>query len=922
MLLNNGEFTSFKRRSEYKLVKNPLEKNSPPDETEFYKYTIQETFEKLETRKEGLTEAEAKKRHQQYGPNELVEEEKTTPLDILINQFRSILILILIAAAAVSGFILHEYTDMAVILIIVVLNSVIGFIQEYRAEQAVEALKQMVSPQCRVIRDNTTKEIPATEIVPGDILVIEQGDRIPADARLTNTVNLKIDESPLTGESTTVTKKPDTLQEETPLAQRDNMVYMGTHSTYGRGKAVITNIGMSTEFGNIAKMIQTIEEEESPLKKKTEKLGRQLGAIALIGTIMVFVVNYLSGITFVQSFMSAVSLAVSAIPEGLPTVLVITLSLGARRMARQNAIIRKLNSVETLGTTTVICSDKTGTITKNEMTVRQVKTENNNVDITGQGYTKEGQFIKDGDTVKPKENPELDLILKTGLLCNNSSIAQDPDIGPYITGDPTEGAILIAAVKSGLIPEQVEKENPRIYEFPFDSSRKMMSTINQTDNGVRVFAKGAPEVILEKSNRLYSENEVKELTREDREKINDRVEEMAEKALRVLAFAYKETNKKEEYEQEDTELDLVFIGLMGMMDPPREEVSEAIQLCKKAGIRPVMITGDHEDTAVAIAKEVGIITESNHNAVTGMDLSSMTDSELEDTVDHVSVYARVSPEHKVRIAQAFRSNGNIVAMTGDGVNDAPAIKAADIGVAMGIKGTDVSKEAADMVLADDNFASIVGAVEQGRIIYDNIRKFMRFMISSNFDEIIVITSFVLAGLPMPFLPVMILWLNLVTDGPPAIALSMDIPTDDLMSIPPRDPDEGILHGMYLFIAAYVVLQSSSTSATFLWKYIIQGASLEASRTAAFMQACIFELVVVWNCRSEKHNVLKTGLNNRYLLAASIIGGILTIALTYVPFLQNVFHTVPLTLQDWIWVFGTSLLGFLVLPELFFRNKEN
>ena len=896
--------------------------DSPTDDVNFYRCSTQETYQKLETREEGLTEDEAKKRYKKYGPNEIVEEKKTTALEIFVNQFKSILILILIAAAAVSGFILHEYTDMAVILIIVVLNSIIGFIQEYRAEQAVEALKQMVSPKCKVIRNDTIQEIPADRIVPGDILVIEEGDRIPADARLTNAVNLKIDESPLTGESTTVTKKPEIIKEETPLAQRTPMAYMGTHATSGRGKAIITTTGMSTEFGNIAKMIQSIEEETSPLKKKTEKLGRQLGVIALVGCIMVFIVDYLNGISLVNSFLSAVSLAVSAIPEGLPTVLVITLSLGAQRMARQNAIVRKLNSVETLGTTTVICSDKTGTITKNEMTVRQVETENNSIDITGEGYTRDGKFIENGDKIKPRRNFELELILKTGLLCNNSSIVEDPEIGPYITGDPTEGAILIAAVKSGLIPEKVEKENPRVWEFPFDSRRKMMSTINETENELRVYAKGAPEVILEKSNQIYSDGAIIELTEKHREEIKDKVEELAERALRVLAFAYKETEKQDEYQQEETESDLIFIGLMGMMDPPREEVPAAIELCRKAGIRPVMITGDHEDTAVAIAREVGIITEGDSDSVTGMELSEMTDAELSNIVDKVSVYARVSPEHKVRIAQALRSKGNIVAMTGDGVNDAPAIKAADIGVAMGIKGTDVSKEAADMVLADDNFASIVKAVEQGRIIYDNIRKFMRFMISSNFDEMIVISSFVLAGLPMPFLPVMILWLNLVTDGGPAIALSMDKPTDDLMSIPPRDPKEGILHGMYLFIAAYVVLQSGSTAATFIWKYLIQGASLAASRTTAFMQACIFELVVVWNCRSENHNVLRTGFNNRYLLAATLIGGLLTISLSYVPFLQNVFHTVPLTLQDWAWIFGISLTGFLVLPELFFRNKEN
>jgi len=903
------------------LEKTPYDQNGLLDNENFYRYTVEETYNKLVTREKGLSDSEVEQRHQRYGPNELREERKTTPIEIFLNQFKSILILILIAAAGVSGFILHEYTDMVVILVIVVLNSIIGFIQEYRAEQAVEALKRMVSPQSTVIRGGSVVKIDASEIVPGDIIVIEEGDRIPADARLIEAVNLKIDESPLTGESTTVTKKPDIIPDETPLAQRKNMVYMGTHATYGRGRAVITSTGMSTEFGNIAKMIQSIEDESSPLKKKTEKLGRQLGAVALVGCIIVFIVDYLNGISFVNSFLSAVSLAVSAIPEGLPTVLVITLSLGAQRMARSNAIIRKLNSVETLGTTTVICSDKTGTITKNEMTVRRVETENNSVDITGEGFTQKGQFISNGSKVKPMSDPELELILKTGLLCNNSAIAEDPDIGAYITGDPTEGAILIAAVKSGLIPESVEKENPRVWEAPFDSQRKMMSTINKSGSGLIAYAKGAPEVILDKSSHVMVNSSKRELTEKRRAEIRNKVEDMAERALRVLAFAYKNIEEQDDYDQENVESNLVFIGLMGMMDPPREEVPSAIQLCRDAGIRPVMITGDHKDTAVAIAREVGIISDEDRTAVTGMELSEMSDAELARVVNDVSVYARVSPEHKVRIAQALRDNGNIVAMTGDGVNDAPAIKAADIGVAMGIKGTDVSKEAADMVLADDNFASIVRAVEQGRIIYDNIRKFMRFMISSNFDEMIVISSFVIAGMPMPFLPVMILWLNLVTDGGPAIALSMDKPTDDLMSVPPRDPKEGVLHGMYLFIAAYVFLQSGTTAATFIWKYVLQGASLAASRTTAFMQACIFELIVVWNCRSEKHNVLRTGFNNRYLLAATLIGGALTVSLCYVPFLQDVFSTVPLATEDWIWVFGTSLLGFLVLPEIFFREKK-
>ncbi|TFH19248.1 cation-translocating P-type ATPase [Candidatus Bathyarchaeota archaeon] len=891
------------------------------NENNYYNLTIEETFNRLNTSESGVSDDEAKSRLEAYGLNELVEEKKTTPFEIFLSQFKSILIVILVIAAGISGLILHEYTDMAVILVIVILNAVIGFVQEYRAEKAVEALKKMVSPSSRVIRGGAMKEIPANMVVPGDILVIQDGDRIPADARLIDANSLKMDESPLTGESSAVTKKTEKLDENTPLAQRFNMLYMGTHSVYGRGTAVITSTGMNTEFGNIAELIQSIEEENSPLKQKTESLGRQLGLIALVGCIIVFVVDYFNGIGFTDSFMSAVSLAVSAIPEGLPTVMVITLSLGAQRMARSNAIIRKLNSVETLGTTTVICSDKTGTITKNEMTVRQIDTLSQSIFITGEGFVPIGRFNLGDERIQPQQSPELNLILETGLFCNDSSIIQDDEIGPYITGDPTEGAILMAAIKAGIYPEELAKKNPRVWEAPFDSVRKMMSTVNSTDGGSRVHAKGAPEVIIGRCNRVYIDGRIDQLSDEQFWKIQKQIKEMGEKAMRVLAFAYKDNGDMVDFSQEAVETDLVFIGLMGMIDPPRDEVPQAIRLCKKAGIRPVMITGDHKTTAIAIAREVGIIDGDDSSAITGSELDELSEDELLDIVDHVSVYARVSPEHKVKLAQALRKRGNIVAMTGDGVNDAPAIKAADIGIAMGIKGTDVTKEAADMVLADDNFASIVKAVEQGRVIYDNIRKFMRFMVSSNFDEMIVISTFVLVGLPVPFLPVMILWLNLVTDGGPAIALSMDEPTDDLMSIPPRNPKDGILHGMYLFIAAYVVLQSVTMAGTFLWKYVVQGASLEIARTVTFMQVCMFELVVVWNCRSEKHSVFRTGFNNKYLLLSTILGGLLTASLCYVPFLQDMFNTVPLSLQDWGWVMGTSLIGLLVLPEVFFRQKK-
>jgi len=888
----------------------------------YHALTNEEILFSLNTRRNGLSEEESQNRIKIYGENKLEEVKRSSIALLFLSQFKSVLIVILIVAALISGFILNEKLDMYVILVIVVMNAVIGFIQEYRAEKAVEALKKMVSPEAIVVRDSKERRIKAELVVPGDIVRISEGDRIPADGRLLQAINLRIDEAPLTGESTSVQKNTETLEVNTPISERSNMVFTGTHVTYGRGVVVITATGMETEFGKIAGMISTIDETPPPLKRKTEKLGQILGITALAGCILVFLIDYLSGIPLTESFLTSISLAVSAIPEGLPAVLVITLSLGARRMAQQNAIMRKLASVETLGTTTIICSDKTGTITKNEMTVKKIYVDNQYIEVTGAGYHPSGKFLRDGEEIKISEHEGLNLLLKIGLLCNNSRLEFEEELGHYLIGDPTEGALLVAAVKAGFNPEEVEEQHSRLSEIPFDSTRKRMSTIHETPKGMKVvYVKGAPEVILSLSTRLYTDGVEEDLTDDLREIILAQTREMGAQALRVLAVAYKDIeNFSENVSQDDIERELVFTGLIGMMDPPRDEVREAIDLCMRAGIRPVMITGDHALTALSIAREVGIVRDDDSGSLSGHELQSMSDDELEKAVGQISVFSRVSPEHKVRVAQAFKRRGEIVAMTGDGVNDAPAIKAADIGVAMGIKGTDVTKEAADMVLGDDNFATIVKAVEGGRIIYDNIRKFMRYLISSNFDEMLVISSFVMIGLPIPLTPVMILWLNLVTDGGPAVALSMDVPTDDLMSLPPRDPAEGILHGLRLFILAYVAIQSGTIAATFVWKYVIQGSPLEVARTAAFMQACIFELVVVWNCRSERHNAFKVGfLTNRYLLLSVIAGLVLTISLCYVPMLQKMFNTTPLGLYDWIWISLSSLLGLLVLPEVFIKR---
>ncbi len=898
------------------------------DKKNWHSIDIESVFDDLSTGSRGLDEEEAQSRLEKYGLNELREETRVTPLELFLDQFKSALVLILIASAIISAYIAmrngEPLIDTYVILAIVIMNSVLGFVQEYRAEKAIEALKKMVSPHVIVFRDGREKSIDSKELVPGDVILLEAGSRIPADARLLEAVNLRVDESSLTGESTPVAKRMGVLPSELGISDRVNTIFTGTLVTGGRSVAVVIETGMNTEFGKIAGMVQSVDVEPPPLKQKMEKLGRMLCVIAIVLCIFVFFTGVVRQLDLEEMFMTSVSLAVSAIPEGLPAVLTITLALGVTQMTRRNAIVRKLASVETLGSTTIICSDKTGTLTRNEMTVVNITSGDRFISVTGAGYDPKGEFNLGDDVIDPIEDKDLELLLRIGYL-NNDAHLQDNDGAWGIFGDPTEGALTVLGAKAGF-SEELKEEYPRKGEFPFDSTRKMMSTIHLTPDGYNVaYVKGAPETILSRSEYIQEKGVVRPLSDVDRERILKKMQNMAGDALRVLAMSYKEMPAElENNEMEEVESGLTYVGMVGMIDPPRDEVLPAIQTCKAAGIKTVMVTGDHRLTAVAIAKQIGMLEEENPESVmTGVELENTSDDELDEIVENITVFARVSPEHKVRIAQSLKRRGHIVAMTGDGVNDAPALKTADIGIAMGITGTDVAKEASDMVLEDDNFATIVSAVESGRIIYDNIRKFLRYMISSNFDEMLVISTFVLMGFPSPFLPTMILWLNLVTDGGPAVALSMDTPTEDLMSVPPRNPKHGVLHGMTLFIAAYVILQSGTTAATFYWKYAIQGSPLNVARTAAFMQACIFELMVVWNCRSERHNAFKVGFfTNKYLLISSLGGIVLTISLCYVPFLQVMFKTVPLGIYDWLWIFSSSLLGFLVLPEIFFRTHEH
>lgn len=892
---------------------------------------IEMVLESLETGPNGISNEEAKRRLEIYGSNELREEKRVTPFEIFIGQFKSILVIILILSAIVSAYISmrrgEAYTDTYVILAIVIINAILGFIQEYRAEKAVEALKKMVAPHVIALRDGHEGSIDSKDLVPGDVILLDAGSRIPADARLIEAVTLRVDEAALTGESTPVVKRPGTLKPEVGVSDQNNMVFMGTNVTGGRAVAVITDTGMNTQFGKIAGMVQAVEMEDPPLRKKMEKMGRQLGIISVVLTVFVFLIGFLVHEADLETmFMMAVSMAVSAIPEGLPAVLTITLALGVSRMARQKSIVRKLASVETLGSTTVICSDKTGTLTRNEMTVNHISYNDGVVSVTGAGYNPKGDFKIGGIPIEPKADNQLQLLLQIGALCNDAHL-QESSEGWVILGDPTEGALVVAAAKAGIWQEELRKIYPRIGEVPFESARKRMSTVHMTpDGGKVVYVKGAPEVILGRSIKISEEGIVRTLNEGDRERVLSATREMAGEALRVLAMAYKEIPLTVgEFEAEQIESDLTFVGLVGMIDPPRDEVPSAIRVCRRAGIRSVMVTGDHKLTAVAIAKEIGLLQGETANSVlTGEDLSEMTEDALDEVIEDVKVFARVSPEHKMRIAESLKRHGHIVAMTGDGVNDAPALKASDIGVAMGIKGTDVTKEASDMVLEDDNFATIVRAVEGGRHIFDNITKYLRLMLAANFDEFIEITVVTMLGLPLPFLPIHVLWVNLVTDGLPAVALSVDPKDPELMRYPPRDPNEGLLTRFWRFIVFAAIIDFVSDFIPFMWVYSTTGDPVHA-RTVAFTSIVFFEFFLAYQSRSETHHIFALGWKgltaNKMLFISVTVSLILQFAIIYLPPLQKAFHVAPLTpLQLSICALG-ALTAFLILPGKLIKRRS-
>lgn len=927
--------------------------------------TIDALMRDLDVNREGLTSEEAQERLKKYGFNELQETKKRTALHMFLDEFKDVFILLLIAATAFSGIIgyyeltsggefMEAFADTITIGAIVILVAITGFVQEYRAEKAMEALKRLAAPKARVIRDGRETIIPAKEVVPGDVLALEEGDHVAADARLLDVIELKTNEAVLTGESIPVNKELEIVSENAPIGERRNMVFTATYIVYGRGKAVVTSTGMNTEFGKIAEMVQSTEEEETPLQRKLDSFAGKIGKVVVAVCALIFAIEavdvLLTGVLkvddFIKAFMSAISLAISAVPEGLPAIVTIALALGAREFVKRNAIVRRLSSAEGLGGVTVICSDKTGTITKGEMTVRQVYVGGKLYEVTGVGYEPKGEFCLYNNIVAPDK--DLEHLLITGALCNNASLRYTEDKHSWnITGDPTEGALVVAAAKAGLEKNELEKIYARVGEIPFTSERKRMTTVNSMLEGETfAYMKGAPEVVLEKCSKVLEDGKEKKLTKDIKDRIQKTNETLASNALRVLGMAYRKVPPElKDFHEETVEKDFVFVGLEGMIDPPREEVIEANKLCQKAGIKVVMITGDHKLTAMAVAKEVGIFKEADM-VLTGEELEKLKPEEFEKIVEKITVYARVSPEHKLKIVNALKKKGHIVAMTGDGVNDAPAVKAADVGVSMGISGTDVTREASDIVLTDDNFATIVKAVQQGRVIYDNIRKYARFLIACNFDELLVIGLFAILGgiygnilYPLPLLPAMILWINLVTDGAPAVALATDPPDTDVMNRPPRKPNEGILHGMGRFIMASFLLQAIGTIFVFSLEYYIwpahpwnlPGGIDEAARqltyreatTVAFVQAAMFELFVVWNCRSERRSLWRMGrdaLKNKFFVIADLASVALTIGITYIPITQQLFHLAGLTLTDLAYVLFVASWGLFVFPEITMGRK--
>ena len=865
--------------------------------------TTEEVLSKLDSDQKGISSTQAKERLSQHGPNQLESPTKPSPLKIFIGKFKDYMVLVLIFAAIIS-FIAGETTNAYVILGIVVLVAIIGFVQEYKAEKAMEALREMVAPEADVIRDGQMSTIPAADLVPGDVVFLEAGDKVPADGRILEVTSLQVIESSLTGESMPVEKLVQTLPEDMALADRKNMVFMGTIISQGNCRAIVTATGLGTELGRISGLMKQ-EQAEPPLKIKLQQLAKRQAFLVMVISAIVFILMFSRGLPVIDALIASIALAVAGIPEALPFIVTLALAFGTQAMAKKNAIIRRLPEVETLGSTTVICTDKTGTLTTGEMTLREIRTYRK-IEVTGAGYDPSGQFISQGAKLEPTEE-DLARILKIGVHANNSAIER-ANGGWRVVGDPTEGALIVAAKKAGIL-DKTRDGSSRFIEYPFDSERMRMTTVDEVHReGYIVSMKGAPEVVLSHCTKTTTPNGTKTLTDEDRRSILADADDMAENALRVLALAWKPISNNDPVEVDCMESGLIFAGLTGMMDPPRKEVPEAIRVSKMAGIRTVMITGDHRLTARAIGRELGI---GNGEVIEGVQLDRMSSEDLREHIDDVSVFARVTAEHKVRIVEALKARGHIVAMTGDGVNDAPALTAADIGVAMGRTGTEVTKEASDMVIADDNFATIVSAIEEGRRIFDNIRKGTSYLLSVSFAELATIFFAVALGFPLPLLAAQILWINVVAEEFPAIGLALEPSHSDIMKRKPRDPKESMpsrpLMIYTLGIAATIVAGT-------LGMYIItlqSNPDLSYARTVAFVGLGFFTVYNAYSSRSLQESVFRMNpLGNKTLLigiAASILA---ILAVVYIPFMQFIFETRPLSSESWILILTTGLVVVL------------
>lgn len=829
----------------------------------------------------GLSTREAEKRVKTYGLNELKHNKKKSPVLIFLAQFNDFLVWVLIGATIISGFI-GDKADAITILIIVIVNAILGFVQEFRTEKSLEALQELAAPTCKVIRDGNIKVVSSKELTIGDLVVLEAGDRIPADGTFIDAANMVVDESLLTGESVGISK--DTTKGK-------NSGFMGTIVLKGRGLIIIDAIGMKTEMGKIANLLDNIEEDKSPLRERLDSLGKILVVMCIVVCLIVTILGIIRGNDITEMFLLGVSLAVAAIPEGLAAIVTVALALGVGRMLKRNALVRKLPAVETLGCTSVICSDKTGTLTQNKMTVKEIL-------VNGRIYELDKEKIYDCEKLK-----------EAFIYCNDANYNYEiKDIEKAVMGDPTETALVKAFYKDSKELQKFVEKSKRVYEISFDSTRKMMTVIMNENGKETCYMKGAPERVLEKCNSVLENGKVKPLTYQKKKQIYSYIEAMSNRALRCIAAAYKEENL---VKNESVECDLIFLGVAGSMDPPRIEVKDAVLKCKMAGIKPIMITGDNKNTALAIAKSINICN-SDDQAVTGDELEKMSDSELVKKVNKIRVFARVSPNHKLRIVRAFKKNNNIVAMTGDGVNDAPAIKEADIGVAMGISGTDVTKEAAAMVLMDDNFATIVSAVEEGRVIYDNIRKFIRYLLSCNLGEVLTMFLASLFYLPNPLTPIQILFVNLATDGLPAIALGVDPPDKDIMRQSPREKNEGIFaRGLWEKIIVRGSLIGVCTLLSFMsGRYY--GMDLATCRTITMCTLVMSQLLHVFECRSERHSIFEINIfSNIYLLGAVLVSMTMICCILYIPFLSGIFNTVALNLGQWLLVIFFSGIIFLI-----------